>query len=83
MCGTEQSTLLENLTDEALCDEIIDHFPLFDEILRQIELCKLSQIQRNPLQIFSNSAGLEPLSTAAGETNFKRKQPLKKDCVCV
>ena len=40
---------------------------------------KYSEICQN----FSISAGLEPLSTAAGETNFKRKQPLKKDCVCV
>ena len=34
------ATLLENLTDAAiaLCDEIFDHFPLFDETLRHTEL---------------------------------------------
>ena len=47
-------TLLENLTDDAIAyclavfDEIFDHFPLFDETLRHIELCNnvISQIQR-------------------------------------
>ena len=52
-------TLLENLTDDAiyclaLCDEIYDHIPLFDEILRHIELCNYlnSQIQQNPPKLF-------------------------------
>ena len=47
------STLLENLTDDVNClalwDEIFDHFPLFDDTLRHIELCNsvISQIQEN------------------------------------
>ena len=45
-------SLLENLTDAAIayCDEIFYHFPLFDETLRHIGLCKraISPIQRNP-----------------------------------
>ena len=32
----------------ALCDEIFDHFPLFDDTLRHIELCNISLIRRNP-----------------------------------
>ena len=33
------TTLLEKLTDDAIpCDEIFNHFPLFDETLRHIEL---------------------------------------------
>ena len=44
------TTLLEKLTDDAIpCDEIFNHFPLFDETLRHIELCNslISPIQRN------------------------------------
>ena len=38
----------------ALCDEIFDQFPLFDETLRSIELCKsgISKIQRNQPKLF-------------------------------
>ena len=56
------STLLENLTDDVNClalwDEIFDHFPLFDDTLRHIELCNsvISQIQEKH-QNFANSAG--------------------------
>ena len=36
----------------ALCDEIFDHFPLFEETLRHIKLCStfsfISNIQGNP-----------------------------------
>ena len=34
----------------ALCEEIFDHFPVFDETLRLIELCNRenSQMLRNP-----------------------------------
>ena len=49
---------LGNLTDIlALCEEIFDHFSLFDETLRHIELCNTvssvtySEIRQN----FSNS----------------------------
>ena len=38
----------------AQCDEILDHFPLFDYTLRHIELCNsvISQILQNPPKLF-------------------------------
>ena len=38
----------------ALCDEIFNHFPLFDETSGNIELCNsvISPIQRNPPKLF-------------------------------
>ena len=37
-----------------LCDEIFNHFPLFAETLRHVELCNgvISQIQENPPKLF-------------------------------
>ena len=49
------TTLLEKLTDDAIpCDEIFNHFPLFDETLRHIELW--DSVKRQCRQNFSNSA---------------------------
>ena len=41
----------------ALCDEVFEHFPLFDEMLRHIEFgnCVISQICSEIRQNFSNS----------------------------
>ena len=56
-------TLLENLLMTlyglALSDEMLDHFPLFDETVRHIELCNsvISYIQRNPSKLFSKCRG--------------------------
>ena len=43
----------------ALCDEMFDHFHLFDETLRHIELCNsvICQIQWNHPHKISNSVG--------------------------
>ena len=51
-------TLLENLTDDAMalavCDEIFDPFPRFEETLRHIEVFNsvISQKTRNPPKLF-------------------------------
>ena len=57
---SQGDSLLENLTDNAIayclavCYKILDYFPVFDETLRNIELCNgvISHIQRNPPKSF-------------------------------
>ena len=49
------ANLLMTLYGLALCDEMLDHFPLFDETLRHIELCNcvFSQIStKNFLTVY-------------------------------
>ena len=57
-----------------LCDEIFDHFPLFDETLRHKELCKsvVSQLQLNPPKFCLTVYTLYTLySTTLSQSNSK------------